>query len=66
MENAGFKIECVITREDGSVAQRSLFEQFGLTDEQLNEVQDGVVPSVVQTILSITAGWNKKPGASSA
>ena len=62
MENAGLTVECVVTREDGSLAQRITFTQNGLTYARLLELQAKVVLPCVGAVMSTIAGWDDEAG----
>jgi hypothetical protein len=66
MDNAGMKIECTVSRQDGSVAQRIVFEQNGLTYAHLLELQAMVVTPAVEAVMTTVAGWDSEANAKAA
>lgn len=63
MKNAGLKINVEVTREDGSIAQRIEFDQRGLTEEQLLELQSKAVAPCANAVMEILARWNAEAAA---
>jgi len=66
MNNAGLKIECTVSREDGSVAQIIMFDQRGLSYAQLLELQADAVTPCCAAVMAILAGWNNAANAKAA
>ena len=60
MQNAGLKIIAEVTRADGSTAQVLVFDQRGLTNEQLRQLQREVVTPVAASLMQIMAAWGNE------
>jgi hypothetical protein len=62
MDNAGLKITVEVSRADGSLAQQVVFDQRGLTYEQLLELQAKAVMPCTDAVRNVIARWAAEAG----